>query len=324
MDAIGINPLDERIYRALLERPGSDEYSLAEASGIDPRWVRGSLAALEVKGLASRLPGSPSRFLPTPPDIGMEILVLHQQQELEKLRLRMLELMDVYRASTDTSDVDRLIEILRGRETIAQRVEHMQCTAKDEMMFFDCPPYLNGRPQVEAEVELLQKGIRFRTMYDHRALEFGEGMGIRAIEKLVVAGEEARSLPELPMKLAIADHKLALIPLAATTPAVETAVLVHPCALLDALIMLFETLWARAVPIRPGLAASGARARDALVPDQERLLTLLGAGMSDTAVARELGVSLRTVTRRIQTLSSAAGAATRFQLGWQAGRHGWL
>ncbi|MEU5943479.1 hypothetical protein ABZ807_30935 [Micromonospora sp. NPDC047548] len=194
-------------------------------------------------------------------------------------------------------------------------------------MFFDCPPYLNGANEAqvnEVEVQLLQKGVRCRSMYDRRALEFGDGMRIRAIEKLVAAGEEARSLPELPMKLAIADRKLALVPLAATTSPVEMAVLVHPCALLDALIMLFETLWARAVPIRPGLATSGPRARDALVPDQERLLTLLGAGMSDTAVARELGVSLRTVTRRIQTLSSTAGAATRFQLGWQAGKRGWL
>ncbi|MEU5941474.1 helix-turn-helix domain-containing protein [Micromonospora sp. NPDC047548] len=126
LDAIGINPLEERIYRVLLERPASDENSLAEACGADSQWVRRALAALEVKGLASRLPGRPSRFLPTPPDIGMEILILHHQQELEKVRLGMFELMDVYRASADTSDVDRLIEILRGRETIAQRIQHMQ------------------------------------------------------------------------------------------------------------------------------------------------------------------------------------------------------
>ena len=54
-----------------------------------------------------------------------------------------------------------------------------------------------------------------------------------------------------------------------------------------------------------------------------QLLTLLLAGLTDQAVASQLGMSLRSVQRRISTLMAKVGAATRIQLGWHAARNGW-
>jgi len=47
---------------------------------------------------------------------------------------------------------------------------------------------------------------------------------------------------------------------------------------------------------------------------------MLGTGMKDEAVARELGISVRTLGRRMSGLLEALGARTRFQAGLQAGR----
>lgn len=58
--------------------------------------------------------------------------------------------------------------------------------------------------------------------------------------------------------------------------------------------------------------------------DDRRLLTLLSAGLTDHAIARDLGVSERTVRRRITRLQAVLGGRTRFQLGVQAARRGWL
>lgn len=58
--------------------------------------------------------------------------------------------------------------------------------------------------------------------------------------------------------------------------------------------------------------------------DIRRLLVLLGAGLTDASIARELGVSERTVNRRIIALQDALAARSRFQLGVQAARRGWL
>ena len=48
------------------------------------------------------------------------------------------------------------------------------------------------------------------------------------------------------------------------------------------------------------------------------------AGLTDESIAREFGVSERTIARRIGRLQEALGAQTRFQLGVQASRQGWL
>jgi DNA-binding NarL/FixJ family response regulator len=45
---------------------------------------------------------------------------------------------------------------------------------------------------------------------------------------------------------------------------------------------------------------------------------MLAAGLKDDAVARQLGVSKRTLDRRVQELMRNLGAWTRFQAGWLA------
>ncbi|MEV0402233.1 LuxR C-terminal-related transcriptional regulator [Actinoallomurus sp. NPDC050550] len=61
-----------------------------------------------------------------------------------------------------------------------------------------------------------------------------------------------------------------------------------------------------------------------LTEDDRRLLDLLLAGMKDDAIARQLGLSTRTMRRRMKNLLDLLGADNRFQAGTQAVRRGWL
>lgn len=56
----------------------------------------------------------------------------------------------------------------------------------------------------------------------------------------------------------------------------------------------------------------------------QRLLRLMRTGATDRAIARELGVSLRTLHRRIARLQSLLGVQSRFQLGVLAAELEWL
>jgi DNA-binding NarL/FixJ family response regulator len=58
--------------------------------------------------------------------------------------------------------------------------------------------------------------------------------------------------------------------------------------------------------------------------ERKRTLELLALGGKDEAVARHLGVSLRTVRRRVADLLEELGATTRFQAGMEAVRRGWI
>ncbi len=59
-------------------------------------------------------------------------------------------------------------------------------------------------------------------------------------------------------------------------------------------------------------------------PATRRLLRLMRTGAIDETIARELGVSLRTVHRRITHLQNLLGARSRFQLGVIASELGWV
>jgi len=137
----------------------------------------------------------------------------------------------------------------------------------------------------------------------------------------VLHGEQARVLDGLPLRLAIADRAIGLVPLAPlVSPGERELLVVQPSALLDGLVALFEALWERATPLWP----SGARVRalPELTDEDELLLALSAAGLTDEAIARRLGVAQRTVERRMRRVMTLLHAKTRFQAGLRAARLG--
>jgi len=126
-------------------------------------------------------------------------------------------------------------------------------------------------------------------------------------------------LPELPLKLRVFDRQAALIPLAADVGVMHTVAVVHHSALLEALVCLFDALWDRATPLGGGDPAT---TPSPLSAEDERVVSMLAAGMSDEAIARQLGVSARTARRRVQRLLHRLHAATPFQAGIAAARGG--
>jgi DNA-binding NarL/FixJ family response regulator len=95
--------------------------------------------------------------------------------------------------------------------------------------------------------------------------------------------------------------------------------------MLDALLALFDRVWRDGLPLV--LGADGVvegSTGDGLPELDARILGLLLAGLTDQAVANQLGLSMRTVQRRVRALMDRVAAETRLQLGFQAARRGWL
>jgi DNA-binding NarL/FixJ family response regulator len=134
-------------------------------------------------------------------------------------------------------------------------------------------------------------------------------------------GEEGRVIDKLPFKLAISDRDFALLPLRERTPAGEqAALLIKASVLVESLSALFDAMWLRAMPLHP----SG----DDLVPDYDEqlleLTRLLAAGMQDARIARYLGISERTVRRRVAEKLAALGVETKFHAALRARELGWI
>ena len=92
--------------------------------------------------------------------------------------------------------------------------------------------------------------------------------------------------------------------------------LVRQGALVSALTLLFELYWEKAMPVSE---LSGSQGSERIF-----LLRQLLSGAKDEQIARTMGLSLRTVRRRIAELMIELGADTRFQAGAEAVRRGWL
>lgn len=314
LGSLGISELDERVYRALLVRPGR---SVADLADLAPRRadLTASLRRLEELGFVRAVGARPRRFAPVTPETAIEGLVHQRQQELLNALAMTAELTAEYRVGRH-DDPGALVEILTGATEVAQRFEELQSSCTSELLLFDRPPYA-APPDNPQQQSVLARNVASRTVYAPESLLREEATAY--VRALVDAGEDARVLPGLPMKLAVFDRRVALIPLTLDSDIQQSAV-IHRSTLLDAMVMLFEFFWERALPLTGVASPAGAD----LSPDDQRLLSLLVSGAKDEAIARDLDVGVRTVRRRMQRLLQLLDAETRFQAGMQAARRGWV
>jgi DNA-binding CsgD family transcriptional regulator len=251
---------------------------------------------------------------------------------LERARLEATRLIQAYQDTMRRHDAGQLLEVITGAEALRQHLRQIQTCAQDEMLWFCKAQYVAMPSGSNAEeFEALARGVRYRVLYE-KAFFDDEG----AVDNVVAgvrAGEVARAVPHLPLRLAIADRSVAVFPLVAGgphgSPEEPTTALVRDSNLLAALIALFERYWEDAVPLRVDgsdalSGTDGAGPAEALSPTDRKLLSLLVAGVADKAIASQMGLSRRTVQRRIQAMMERAGAETRMQLAWHAASHAWL
>lgn len=150
-----------------------------------------------------------------------------------------------------------------------------------------------------------------RTIFPRTLLE-SPGMKQR-LNDTNQAGREYRVYPALPAAMIVIDDGAALLPLGSA--AVGGAALVRAPAIVACLRAYFELLWSRSVPL--------AGAAGTLSPEEGQVLRLVLIGMTDQAIARHLGVSERTVRRRIGTLMRVLGVDNRVTMAVTATREGW-
>lgn len=230
------------------------------------------------------------------------------------------ELDRLYRLARRSAGGYAALEVVEDHPEVLAAGRRLQLAARREVRVIDVPPY-SGDAAHYLDQEVLQRqrmasGVVYRSIYGGCA--FDDPVAGPNMARMIEAGEQARTLDEPPLKLALGDDDLAIVTLPADNRAGVVSLLVRPSSLLGALASVFETLWRLAVPAStsgPGLQLDD---RD------RRILVLMASGATDDAIARRLGLGRRTVVRRVSVLLARLGATTRFQAGVQAARRGWL
>ncbi|MEU9091892.1 transcriptional regulator [Streptomyces sp. NPDC087901] len=325
LEAVGVSAFDEGVYRAVLTGPQGAVRDLAENVGAGSARTGQALKRLAALGLVRRV--GRGRWEAVSPRSALSALLHRRRSETETVfagvETEFADLHRLHRAGQLRSDPGALVEVLTGQEVMARKVEELSRSVTTHLWTLDKPPYLEpvGEPhhneqETATTREWLERGVDIRGVY---CLESIEPPGrLESILNLAALGEQSRLLPHLPFKARIVDRQVAVVPL--TGGSKDSIVVVHPSGLLDGLMELFEAYWERAEPLlsdRLGVVEG---------PSEEELMLvrLLHAGYKDQAIARQLGVSVRTATRRVAALMRRLDAGTRFQAGVKARERGWV
>ncbi|SDS65138.1 helix-turn-helix domain-containing protein [Jiangella sp. DSM 45060] len=312
---VGLAPFDEEVYRALLTCVEATPAALAQQLGQPEGRVDRACGRLRALGLVIRMSGRRRRYTAVDPESALDALVRERAGELDQVRGSALALSSIFHAARREAGGGSTVELLNGPEEQGRWFVRLQHQVRSEMMVLDRPPYVLAAVNPVEPVRL-DSGVHWRAIYAPEALEVPGAMD--EIDDLTRRGEQGRVLPGLPMKLAIADRRVALLPLSMEVGHAQGLV-IRESTLLDALVELFEVYWARATPLPSSPAAF-----DPDAPDEDRqLVRLLAAGLTDNAIARQLGLSTRTMRRRTRRLFDQLQATNRFQAGIQAARRGW-
>ncbi|MFB7993699.1 LuxR C-terminal-related transcriptional regulator [Streptomyces sp. NPDC056002] len=279
------------------------DFGLLRADPDDPRWQRPVPPSVALPGLLG----------------GIEDEIAHQRHREAKLAKAFAPLMalDAERASFQNSP---MIHVLLGSQRINDAIGEASAVATQELLTIQPG---GGRPPAglaaarPIEQELLARGCRMRTLYQHTSRH---SPAVLAHYEQLRGDVAVRTLDEVTERLVLLDRTVAFIP--ANTDRTVALEIRHP-ALISYLMTTFERLWRLATPMFP-VAAQQPPAKDGVTSRQLTIAALLIEGHTDAVIAERLGMNIRTVRVHIAKLASTLGSDSRAQLGYLIGQSGML
>ncbi|KOT43169.1 transcriptional regulator [Streptomyces caelestis] len=304
-----------------------DPDRLAAFLGIASGEVKAALDRLSELSLLAPSGDSPGALRAVNPSLGLKVLLQREQDELawrqqriEQNRAALAALAAEYTASggsgsDGTEQLDNVDEIRIRLEALAESCRH-------ESLVFH-PVGGLSEEAIEASRPLneraLARGVRFRSIYLDSAVN--DRVTRAHAQWMAEHNSEIRTSPTLPMRLLIVDTTAAIV---AGLPgqAGPSALLFNSRPVVLAMRALFEAYWEHAAPFHG--KASSEDDPHGLTPQERKLLQLLATGLTDEAVARMLGIGVRTERRIMAELMERLGASSRFEAGVQAARRQWI
>ena len=319
LGVLGFTAQQEELYRVVLRNPGSSAPALAALVGAAEEQVREHLARFVGAGIVD-VRGEV--VLARPPTEAIARLLAEEGRRMEARRAQ----LDAVRGLLPTLNADHLTSSApKGRavalelvedDDLAQLVRSLSAASTGDLLWLR-PDQWKTAPGKAVDgwiQDLVRAGRRSRAIYPARVLEEAPAV----IRRRAEAGEHVRILAEVPCRLAVMGSTAALLNERFGEPTQQRLV-VRQAALVGALTLMFEGLWEKAMPV-PGL--DGQRYGEG-ASDRRLLLGQLAEGARDDQIARALGLSVRTVRRRVAELLDDLGAESRFQAGVEAVRRGW-
>ncbi|MCT9109198.1 helix-turn-helix transcriptional regulator [Streptomyces mirabilis] len=269
-------------------------------------------------------PDDPDWLRPVPPAVALAQRLNPLEQEIAERRRWSIELSDAFEPfmalSTQTTATTHSITVLEGGDRINAALNLATAQCQTEMLTVQPSNRFSERSilqGMERDRPLTERGVRIRTLYQHTVRYDLERLAY--VEQLSNGKVEYRTIDELVERLIICDETVAFIP---TRDDQQVALELRNPGLVRYLIKVFEFMWGRSVPLSAG--APYETAPDGITEIQHSIAKLLVEGHVDEAIARRLGMNVRTCRAHIAKLATALGSGSRAQLGFLIAQSGIL
>ncbi|MEU6017895.1 helix-turn-helix transcriptional regulator [Streptomyces sp. NPDC047515] len=324
--ARGLGEIDLAVYGWVLEHRTGDPEAVADATGIAPEEAALSLerlrrarllheqsAAGDAPGLFAVAPETALAQLAAP----VEAKIREQQDGLAGMRQDLGPFVACYHRRHSRSESLELLENVQDvRNTLNQASNRCRKEVLTSQPGGGARDPEAMREALVRDQLMLERGIRLRTLYHHTARFNGPSQAYVAAASAL--GGQYRTAHELFGRLIVFDRELAFIPVRDDS---WGAVVIREPSTVGYLCEIFEQAWDRSTPFAD---AAGQGLEGVSREIHETIVRLLAAGLKDEAIARRLGMSLRTARRHIADILEELDATSRFQAGAHAVARGLL
>jgi DNA-binding CsgD family transcriptional regulator/sugar-specific transcriptional regulator TrmB len=323
-ETLGLDPAQRALYTAILRLHRATRTDLAQAMDGPVEKVGRQLDALVKLGVVDEQSGE---YLARHPAAAMGRVIAERLDRLAE-ESRMIDsalgsirtLIRDYDAGRDYQSGPFMVEMASGADVLYESVVGIAVQSPGMELLTAIPDERTmtdfvrkfADPWIDAQKRKL---LTVRAVIPVATLTLP---GVRdQLTELTETGGKVRTLRHVPSWFMTAGPEVAGLPAFWGGNLPDHAYnfyLVRTPIVVGVLRTLFDELWARAVPLPWG------RRGDGMV----QVLRLAAQGMCDESIARQLGVSVRTVRARFADAMAELGTQSRFHAGVEATRRGWL
>jgi len=330
-DLLGLQDHDEFVYRNDIARPGSSPEQASLATGLPEAVIDSSRDRLISAGLLYREPSGGVRAIANGPAVLIERLrgeldaeLARKQSRLGQVESELTRLLnEEILAAPQTAE--SLVDRIPSLDAATVRIKELMCSARAEVARLDPGTDMlwssSADPTIQPEIRASERGVDVRAICP--PAQISDPAHRRSVDGQLDAGVRIRVMPTPDIRLFVVDRCVAVLADHRRAGA-KDALLIRDHLLVHLLRHTFETWWVHARDVGVFLADGAARPAAEVTGEERVLLHLLSHGLKDETVAKKLGISVRTVRRKMSDVSRRLPADNRFQAGVLAARRGWL
>ncbi|WP_160159369.1 helix-turn-helix transcriptional regulator [Streptomyces sp. SLBN-118] len=320
--------LARQLYHTAEDRCSWDPEDIAAETECSPLEAERAVGHLKRMGLLLPAPLQPSGYQVVRPVNALARLVSmereltegwmrdrsHRQEQILSL-LREFPPQD---GPSETATIDMLPTASAVNEYIEERA--LDARVREQAMHpGGVPPVELLDEMIHRDLAALDQGVQLEAIYAHHLVAVPHLA--EYLTEVSRHGAEIRVAPAVPLRMIVIDDDIAILPIDPTETA-RGAFAVRSRQVVAALRAIFGFHWAVAAPLTSVHGAE--EVGEMLSPFEKMVFHMMAMGSKDEAIARQLGISTRTLSRKVSRLLERLRVQTRFQAAVKLSESGML